>query len=178
LAAQEPAGGEPPTVGVVEMKVAGERWVFDVVQGPPDQGFGTGATVTPRGEAVAVGVSLDGRHRGSDARVALSVGFWRDSGEHMCDPFANQLRFSSGDPRASGKRLRPGDRPSETCTPPPDGGPGGLSIHLNLAGASWDPETGVVRVAGSFSGPLGRGEEALRITEGRFEATVEPSPGG
>lgn len=168
-----PGQAGPDVVGTIEMAVDGETWHFDVVEGPVTEGFATGYSAQPRGEAIALGASLYGRHRGSAATVNLTVGVWQASLEHMCDPFANQLRFSPADERATSKRLRPGERASESC-PPAEGRPGGLSLHIDLAGAELDEETGELVVRGTFSGPLGRGDDARQITDGRFEATLRP----
>lgn len=137
------------------MVADGQRWVYDVVEGPIGEGFATGYNRQPRGEAVALGAQLHGRHRDSEATLQLGIGVWREKGNHMCDPFANMVGFSPAD-RASRMKLRPGDIASETC-PSPEEGVGGLSVDLNLTEAAFDEETGSLHVTGTFSGPLGRG---------------------
>lgn len=161
-------------VGTIEMMVDGEVRVFDVRQGPPDEGFQTGYNEAVRMEATVLGATLHGWDRESGARMNLSVGVWGESLEHMCDPFANQVHFSTSDPRGFGKKLRPDGNPSETCPPPPDGGMGGLTTHLNLTEATLDEATGALHVVGTFAGPLGRGEDAMQVSRGRFEATLLP----
>lgn len=168
------APGAGTVVGTIEMIVDGEMRVFDVRQGPADRGFATGYSEQPRGESLVLGGGLQGWDRESDAKIRISVGVWRETLEHMCDPFANQVEFSSADPRAFGKRLRPDGHPSETCPPPPGGGMGGLPIQLNLTDATLDEATGALHVTGTFAGPLGRGNDVLEISEGRFEATLLP----
>ena len=154
-------------VGIVEMVVDGREKVFEVREGPIREGFVTGYGVQPRGEELFVSTSLHGWDRATDEEIVVSVAFWKESLEHMCDPFANRVRYRGDD-------LRPGSEPSETCPPPEDGGRGGLRLHINLTEASMDEEEGTVHVAGTFAGPLGRGDEAPRVTEGRFEAILRP----
>lgn len=171
LMSQEASG---TAVGTVEMVADGRSWTFDVREGPMDEGFTTGYSEQPRAGAMVMGAALQGWHRDSDARIEVSVGVWSETMEHMCDPFANQVRFSPAGERAGQKRLRPAGDPSETCPPPPDGGRGGLAVHINLTEATLDAEAGTLHVVGTFTGPLGRGDDALQVTEGRFEATLRP----
>lgn len=163
-----------PVVGEITMTLDGETRVFEVREGPVDEGFATGYSEQPRAGAMVLGASLMGRERGSGATVTLTVGVWRESMEHMCDPFTNQLRYSPADERRTGGRLRPGEEPSESCPPPPDGGRGGLAVHINLSEATLDEDAGTLRVAGTFAGPLGRGDDAPQVSDGRFEAALRP----
>lgn len=163
---------EATAVGTIEMVVDGETWTFDVREGPVRGGFSTGWSQQPRAGRMVVGAGLHGWHRDSDAQIRVSVGIWRETMEHMCDAFANQVRFSPADERSSGGRLRPDGAPSETCPPEPDVMNSGLATHINLTEATFDEEAGTLHVAGTFSGPLGRGEDAMQVTEGRFEATL------
>lgn len=158
-------GEQPSPVGTIEMTVRGETTVFEVREGPVSEGFSTGYSVQPRGESLVVGTSMHGWAQDSEEEIVVSVAFWKRSLEHMCDPFANQVRYE-------GRRLRPGDEASSTCPPPEDGGGGGLSVNINLTGASVDEANGTVYVSGTFAGPLGRGDVALPVSEGRFEATL------
>lgn len=178
--AQDPAGGADeagpdaaPAVGTIEMVADGRTWTFDVREGPVDEGFATGYSAQRRGESMALGASLMGWHRDSDAKITVGVGVWPATGQHMCDPFANQVRFTPAGDGARTRRLRPGESPSETC-PPSEATGRGLSLHLNLEEATADEETRTLHVVGTFAGPLGRGDEAIQVTEGRFEATLHP----
>ena len=163
----------PADVGTIEMVVDGETWTFEVVEGPVTEGFATGYSAQPRGEAMALGASLYGRHGGSATTINLTVGVWQATMEHMCDPFANQVRVSSDDDAGLSGRLRPGNTQSKTC-PPPDDGPGGLALDISLTEANLDDETGLLTVRGTFAGPIGRGDDAPLVEEGRFEATLRP----
>lgn len=168
-AAAARAAPDGSKVGTVEMVVNGQRRTFDVRQGPSDGGFAAGYNVNVRGEREVVSASLHGFAPDSDEELTMSVAFWRQNGEHMCDPFSNQLSYRRTERRSLD--LRPGGRPSESCPPPAGGHGGGLSTHINLDEASYDEASGTVRVAGSFAGPLGR-DGALAASEGRFEAEL------
>jgi hypothetical protein len=168
----EVSNGEENVVGTIEMVADGETWTFEVREGPVRGGFSTGYREQPRAGRMVLGAGLHGWHRDSDAQIRVSVGVLRETMEHMCDPFANQVRFSPADERATGLRLREGDEPSETCPPRPDVMNSGLATHINLTEATFDEEAGTLHVVGTFAGPLGRGDDAMQITEGRFEATL------
>jgi hypothetical protein len=85
----------------------------------------------------------------------------------------NTVEFYPGEEGASRLRLRPDGNPSETC-PPPAEGRGGLSLHLNVPEATLDKEDDRLHVAGTFAGPLGRGDDAIQVTRATFEATLRP----
>lgn len=158
-------------VGTVEMMLEGETRVFDVVEGPPGEGFSTGYRESIRGESMVLGASLHAVDPESGEALIIQIPVNPASGKHLCDPMANNVEFSPADERATRKRLRPDANPSETCPPDPEGA-GGVAIHLNLVEASYDGEAGTLRLKGTFGGPLGRGEEAMHVSEGRFQATI------
>lgn len=168
----EASTAEGNVVGTIEMVADGETWTFEVREGPVQGGFSTGYSEQPRAGRMVLGAGLHGWHLDSDAQVRVSVGVWRETMEHMCDPFANQVRFSPADERASGGRLRPDGTPSETCPPDPDVMNSGLALHINLDEAAFDAEAATLHVVGTFAGPLGRGDDIMQVTEGRFEATL------
>lgn len=170
----EASNAEEDVVGTIEMVADGEPWTFEVREGPVRGGFSTGYSEQPRAGRMVLGAGLHGWHRDSDAQIRVSVGVLSETMEHMCDPFANQVRFSPADERASGGRLRPDGNPSETCPPEPDVMNSGLATRINLTEATFDEEAGTLHVVGTFAGPLGRGDDAVQVTEGRFEATLRP----
>lgn len=161
-------------VGKIEMVLDGEPRVFEVQEGPVDEGFATGYNVAPRGEAMAMGAALNGLDPATGDQIEITVGVWQETLEHMCDPFANQIRYSPADEDASGGRLRPDGNPSETCPPSPDVMGSGLTVHINLVDATFDAEAEELRVVGTFAGPLGRGDDAIQVSDGRFEAALHP----
>lgn len=160
-------------VGRIEMLVDGVVHTFQVREGPVDEGYSTGYRRSVRGESWVLGAGLGGRDPETGDEMLVTVGIWEEGLRHMCDPFANQIRYSpAGESRSKG--LRPGDTASETCPPDPDVADGGLSVNVNVTGARLDADTGSLHVKGTFSGPLGRGDGALHVSMGRFEATLRP----
>lgn len=165
--------GTTATVGTIEMVVDGGTMTFDVRQGPEDEGYATGYGEFIRGESYVVGATLEGWHRDSGARISVTTAFARESREHYCDPFANQVRYRPADDSERSRQLRPGKGSSETC-PPREGVAGITSLDINLREARYDPDAEVVYVAGDFAGPLGRGDDAWQVESATFEATLRP----
>ena len=152
------------------LTVEGTR-VFEVVEGTSADGFATGFNRIPRGESMALRVSLQGREEGTDATVVLRVLVAQSSGAHLCDPKNNTVDLYPAEEGSLRRRLRPEGDPSESCPPAPEG-PGGLEVNLNVRSASFDPETGALALEGDFAGPLGDAEAAFRVLQGSFQATV------
>ena len=120
-----------------------------------------GTTRTPVGESMAFGVSLMGTEASSDARILVRTGVYQASRQQICDPFSNIVEMHGSD---RGGRLRPGGTNSTTC---PEN-----QVDINVTRASFDEEAETLHLEGTFSGPLGRGDNAIQVREGRFEATV------
>lgn len=161
------------TVGKIEMLVDGVVHTFRVREGPVDEGYSTGYRRSVRGESWMLEAGLGGRNPETGDEILVTVGIWEEGLRHMCDPFANQVRYTlAGESRSKG--LRPGDTASETCPPDPEVANGGVSVNVNVTGAQLDAETGRLHVKGTFAGPMGRGDEALHVSMGRFEATLRP----
>lgn len=147
-------------VGSIEIQTPGGTRTFQVVEGPPGEGFSTGYNERPVGEAMAFGFSVTGEEEGTDASLLIRSGVFRDSMEQVCDPFSNNVELHA----EPGGRLRPGDTGSTTCP--------GNAVDINVTAASFDEAEGTLHVEGTFSGPLGRGDDAVPVSQGRFEATV------
>jgi hypothetical protein len=151
-------------VGTIEMVVDGATRTFEVREGPITEGFSTGFREMMRGEAMVRGASLQGFEEGSDAQVVVRISVAGDPPTHHCDPMANGVELSPAQERASRMRLRPGGTNSSSCPDSP--------VDVTLTQATFDEDTGALQLVGTFSGPLGRGDAALQVSEGHFEATV------
>lgn len=160
-AAQSGDQGDGAVVGSIEIVIDGEARAFQVREGPVDEGFATGYSQNPVGESMVFGVSLMGTEESSDARILVQTGVYQSSMEQVCDPFSNNVEMHGSD---RGGRLRPGEGNSTTCPDSP--------VDINVTEASFDEETEVLHLLGTFSGSLGRGADASQVTEGRFEATL------
>lgn len=151
-------------VGTIRAVMDGETRVFRVMEGPVTRGFATGWNQQPRGGTMVLGASLLGDEEGSDAQMSIRLGVARDSGAQWCDPFSNLVEFLPAGDRAGRNRLREGGTSSSAC---PD-----LPLDVNVTEADFDEDRGTLHLKGTFSGPMGRGEDAIQVTRGEFEATL------
>lgn len=150
-------------VGSIEMTTDAGTRVFQVMEGSPSEGHASGFNEQPMGEALAVTASLRGVEEASGDALLVQTGVFRESLEQICDPMTNNVELHpAGDaPRA---RLRPGGEAPATC---PEN-----TVDVEVTDASFDAEAGTLHLVGTFSGPLGTGEDAVQVREGRFEATL------
>jgi hypothetical protein len=160
---------EGAVVGTIEIDTPAGTRTFQAAEGSPRQGYATGFRRSPIGEAWALSFSISGEEEGTGASILVQTGVYQESMEQVCDPFSNNVELSPGADDAPGGRLRPGSAQSETCQ---------NAVDINVTGASYDPEAGELKVAGTFSGPIAGSSEdvesgdALMVSEGRFEATL------
>jgi hypothetical protein len=171
-----PASSQPKpeagqVVGTIELVADGEKRIFEVREGPITEGFATGYSQRPMGEAVALYANLQGSEPGTGAGIKVRFAVRRESGAHLCSPMDNTVEFYPSEEGASRLRLRPDGNPSKTC-PPPAEGRGGLSLHLNVSEATLNKEDDRLHVAGTFAGPLGRGDDAIQVSRAAFEARL------
>jgi len=151
-------------VGTIQAVMDGETRVFRVMEGPVTQGFATGWNQSPRGETMVLGASLLGNEEGSDAQMSIRLGVARDSGAQWCDPFANLVEFLPAGDRAGRNRLREGGISSSTCP--------NLPLNVNVTETDFDGDEETLYLKGTFSGPMGRGDDAIQVTDGEFEAIL------
>jgi hypothetical protein len=151
-------------VGTIEAVMAGQTRTFRVMEGPVDQGFATGWNQAPRGGVMVLGASLLAREEGTDAEMSIRLGVGRESQSQWCDPFSNLVEFMPADADGGRKRLRPGGTSSSVC---PD-----LPVDINVTEAEFDGDQETLHLKGTFSGPVGRGDDAIQISQGHFEATL------
>lgn len=153
-------------VGTIEIDTPSGTRAFQVVEGPPSEGYATGYRRTPIGEQWALSFSITGEEEGTDASLLIQTGVYQASMEQICDPFSNNIELHGTD---DGGRLRSGGTESENC---------GNAVDIDVAEASYDEAAGALRVAGTFSGPIAGSSrdvesgDALMVSEGRFEATL------
>lgn len=150
-------------VGSIQLSTADGSRMFQVLEGSPREGFATGFNEQPMGEAMALTVSLDGREEGGGAELLIQTGVFQASMAQVCDPMTNNVELHPGEAGAR-LRLRPGGSPPATC---PEN-----TVDVEVTEATFDRDAGTLHLVGTFSGPLGQGDDALQVSEGRFEATV------
>jgi len=156
-------------VGTIEIVTDGGTRIFQVLAGPMSEGFATGYNESPVGESMVFGISIHGREEGTGAEMMVQTGVYQQSMDQVCDPFSNNIEFFPRGERSSRKRLRPGGSSPTTC---PEN-----TVDISVTEASFTEAAGALHVAGTFSGPLGRAEDAIQVSEGRFEATLHSFSG-